>query len=177
MFLIRTERLILRDFISSDLISFSALRQDDKFLRFYNEEDSADSKAGQLLTRFIQQTAESPRMNYQLAIVLNTGELIGTCGIRAGKISGEYSIGCELGRLWHGKGFAQEAGKAIIDFGLSQLGAHKVYAETVSENKAAIRLCRQLGMKIEEECKEDRYFKGRKWGTTVLALYQNTGYS
>uniref|UniRef100_UPI001E48E844 GNAT family N-acetyltransferase n=1 Tax=Marinimicrobium alkaliphilum TaxID=2202654 RepID=UPI001E48E844 len=169
MFEIVTETLLLRDFRKSDLDAFRSIRRDAKFQRFYDEEDSADRKADQLLSLFIEQAAETPRSKYQLAITTTQGELIGTCGIRSDGTS-EFSIGCELERLWHGKGVALEAGKAMINFGFSELGASRIYAETVSENTAAIRLCRLLGMKLETERENDRYFKGREWGTTILSI-------
>jgi RimJ/RimL family protein N-acetyltransferase len=50
---------------------------------------------------------------------------------------------------------------------------HRIYVETVSENKAAIRLCNLLGMRIEAQFVESRYFQGRRWGTPVLALLKD----
>ncbi len=173
MFEIRTETLLLRDFRNSDLEALRSIRRDAKFQRFYDEDDSADLKADHLLRIFIEQAAETPRLKYQLAITTRSGELIGNCGIRSEGTS-EFSIGCELGRLWHGKGVAREAGKAMINFGFRELGANRIYAETVSENKAAIRLCRLLGMDLETERENDRYFKGREWGTTTLSIYRGT---
>lgn len=170
---IKTKTLLLRDFLTSDLAAFRSLRRDAKFQRFYDEEDSAESKAEELLRMFIEQAAENPRSKYQLAITTAQDGLIGTFGIRS-EGGADFSIGCEVGRRWHGKGVALEAGRAIIDFGFAELGANRIYAETVSENKAAVRLCRLLGMHIEAERKNDRYFKGREWGTTVLSLYKET---
>lgn len=172
MFKIVTERLLLRDFLESDLTAFRSLRRDAKFLRFYDEEDSDDHRADHLLRMFIEQASERPRTRYQLAITTSTGELAGTVGIRKERFS-DYSIGCELGRRWHGKGIARDAGRAMINYGFDELGANRIYAETVTENKAAIRLCRQLGMEIESERKADRFFKGRAWGTTVLSVFKS----
>ena len=59
---------------------------------------------------------------------------------------------------------------AILELGFIELKAVRVYAETISENKAAIRLCRSVGMCIESERVGDRIFKGRTWKTTVLAI-------
>jgi ribosomal-protein-alanine N-acetyltransferase len=169
VFKLETENLLLRDFLYEDLPAYRALRSDWKFQRFYSEEDSSDQKSGHLLKMFIEQATAEPRTKYQLAVVTKTGELIGSCGVRI-EAPGELSIGCELGRQWHGSGFAREAGKAMLAFGFQELDATRICAETVSDNKAAIRLCRSIGMAVREERADDRWFKGRSWGTTTLAI-------
>ena len=83
MFEIVTERLILRDFEIQDVSSYIALTQDSKYQRFYDEDDCSIEKAEFLVNLFIEQARDLPRSKYQLAIVLQqTGEVIGTCGIR-----------------------------------------------------------------------------------------------
>lgn len=172
MFEIKTKTLLLRDFRLSDIEAYRDLRSDEKFQRFYDEADSSEQKAEELVRVFIEQAAERPRLKYQLAITDGAGKLAGTCGIRS-EGAAEFSMGCELGRSFQGSGIAREAGKAMIDFGFRELGANRIYAETVSENKAAIRLCRQLGMSIETERQGDRFFKGRAWGTTIVSIYKD----
>ena len=162
----------LRDFCREDLAQYKSLRSDPKFLRFYSEEDSATNKAEELLAMFIAQSGEIPRSKYQLAVVSPSGELMGSCGIRI-ESPRHASIGCELGRQWHGVGAARDAGNALIEFGFVKLGLHRIYAETISENKAAIKLCQAFGMKIESERVNDRFFKGRMWNTIVLSISES----
>lgn len=169
MTIIRTKNLILRDFQSSDLASYRALRDDAKFQRFYSERDASTARAEQLLTMFIQHSVAEPRSKFQLAVVSNQGDLMGSCGIRI-EAPGQASIGCELGRRWHGSGAAREAAQAIIDFGFQNLGVDRIYAETISANRAAVALCRSLGMRIESERVDDQFFKGKHWSTVVLAM-------
>ncbi|WP_092439971.1 GNAT family N-acetyltransferase [Collimonas sp. OK607] len=78
-----------------------------------------------------------------------------------------------LGRQWQGAAAAREAGNALIEFGFGELELHRIYAETISENKAAIKLCQAFRMRIESERPDDRFFKCRMWSTTVLAISQN----
>lgn len=146
-----------------------ALRGDAKFQRFYSESDAAPEKSAELLAMFIEQSNEQPRTKFQLAVTSNNADLMGSCGVRI-EAPGHASIGCELGRRWQGSGAAREATRAIIDFGFDQLKLDRIYAETISENKAAIALCQSLGMRIESERVGDQFFKGRHWNTVVLAL-------
>jgi [ribosomal protein S5]-alanine N-acetyltransferase len=161
--------ILLRDFCWDDLPQYQAVRSDPKFQRFYSEEDSAPEKAKELLEIFIAQSRETPRTKYQLAIVSNTGDLMGSCGIRI-ETPGHASIGCELGRRWHGTGAARYAAEALLEFGFAKLAVQRIFAETISENKAAIKLCKSVGMSIESERVNDRRFKDQTWTTTILAI-------
>ncbi|WP_321846929.1 GNAT family N-acetyltransferase [Paraburkholderia bannensis] len=169
MISLASKEILLRDFRWNDLLQYQTLRSDPKLQRFYSEEDSAPEKAKELLGMFISQSRETPRTKYQLAIVAGSGDLMGSCGIRIESL-GHASIGCELGRQWHGTGAARFATNALLEFGFVELGIQRIIAETISENKAAIKLCKSVGMKIESECINDRRFKGRTWTTTILAI-------
>lgn len=164
-----TTKLVLRDFTASDLPTYQELRADTKVLRFSSESESTPEKAAQLLQLFIEQSAAMPRTKFQLAITLKDGTLIGSCGVRT-ETPGVASIGCEVGRRWHGSGVAREAGLAMLDFGFRELQLDKVYAETMPENLAALRLCHTLGLRPARELPAHRTFKGRDWTTAVLEL-------
>jgi [ribosomal protein S5]-alanine N-acetyltransferase len=169
---ISTPTLLLRDFTLADLSAYKDLRNDEKFQRFYSEKDASIEKSEFLFNLFIQQANESPRSKFQLAIVSLAGELMGSCGIRLEE-HGNASMGCELGRRWHGTGAAKQAARAMIDFGFEELNVQRIYAETIADNKAAISLCKSLGMRIEAEHIQDQFFKGKSWNTVVLALLKN----
>jgi ribosomal-protein-alanine N-acetyltransferase len=164
-----TANLILRDFVPSDLGAYLALRMEPKVLRFSSEEESTPEKAAQLLQLFIEQASAIPRTKYQLAITLQDGTLIGSCGVRI-EAPGAASIGCEVGRQWHGRGAAREAGLAMLAFGFSELQLDKVYAETIPENLAALRLCRTLGLRLAHTLPAHHHFKGRSWASAVYEL-------
>ncbi len=66
-----------------------------------------------------------------------------------------------------------EASEALADFGFSELGIHRIYAETISKNLAAIKLCKVLGMRQEACFKDHRFFKGQWWDTVVLAVLRS----
>lgn len=173
MFKIETNRLTIRDMNFEDESDFVAISQDDKYQRFYDEADCDPAKYRELTRLFVEQAQEDPRTAYQLAVELKqTGGLIGTVCLRL-EPDGQASMGCGLSRHYHGQGLMQEAIFALANFGFNELNVHRIYAETISENKAAIRLCEQLGMRKEALFKENRYFKGRWWDTVVLAVLKS----
>ena len=138
----------LRDFRAEDLAAYQALRSEAKFGRFYAAEDCSPARSAELLQMFMAQAQQRPRQRFQLAIVSAADELMGSCGVRI-EAPGQGSIGCELGRHWQGSGAALEAARAIVAFGFCELGLQQIYADTKAGNLAALRLCRQLGMRPE----------------------------
>ena len=167
---LETEHLILRDFSAEDISDYTKLTQDEKYQRFYSEADCSEEKACFLVKLFIEQAQENPRSKFQLAIVEKTSaKLIGTCGVRLEEHR-QASMGCGVAREFQGKGYALEASGVLLQYAFEQLNVHRVYAETISENRAAIFLCRQLGMEKEAHFRQHRYFKQRWWDTVVYAL-------
>jgi len=169
MTVIETSRLVLRDFTPLDLDAYRRIRDDAKFRRFYSDEDADPGRTEALLKMFIDQGLERPRTKYQFAVTSQAGELMGSCGVRL-ESDGQASVGCELGRKWHMSGVAAEASAAVIDFGFRKLAVDRVCARTLLENRAAVRLCRSLGMRIEPEASADTLLKNRSWTTVVLSL-------
>ncbi|MCI0439419.1 MAG: GNAT family N-acetyltransferase [Chloroflexi bacterium] len=98
------------------------------------------------------------------AVVLKAEKrLIGECCIgtfsprdRQGFIAYAFSRAC-----W-GKGYATEAASAVLDYGFSRLGYHKISAMCAVENAASARVLEKLGMKLEGRFREDKLI-GDKW--------------
>lgn len=175
MLSIVTENLVLRDFQQADVAAYQAFTSEQKYQRFYSEEDCAPGKAEFLVKLFADSAHEQPRKMYQLAITLkDSGELIGTLGIRL-ENHRQASMGAGVARAFHGKGYAQEAGRAMLNYAFDELNVHRIYAETIGKNRAAIMLCQQLGMAEEGRFKEHRFFKNQWWDTVVMAIRNISG--
>ncbi|MCQ8868075.1 GNAT family N-acetyltransferase [Vibrio splendidus] len=173
MFKLETDRLILRDMSLEDECAFVAMSQDAKYQRFYDESDCEPNKYRELTQLFVAQALEVPRQSFQLAVESkDSGKFIGTVCLRL-EGDRQASMGCAFSRETQGKGLSIEASEALADFGFSELGIHRIYAETISKNLAAIKLCKSLGMKQEACFKEHRLFKGQWWDTVVLAVVRS----
>ncbi|MFM5107337.1 GNAT family N-acetyltransferase [Aeromonas dhakensis] len=173
MFILETERLRLRDMRLDDEAAFVSITQDERYQRFYSEEDGQAQKYRELTRLFVEQAGERPRRAYQLAIEHKaTNALIGTVCLRL-ESDQQASMGCGMARHSQGHGLMQEAASALAGFGFASLGVHRIYAETLSLNRAAIQLCSSLGMRQEAHFREHRYFKGQWWDTVVFALLRS----
>lgn len=163
--------LQLRNYKASDIQPFSAMSREQKFQRFYSEQDCTPSHWQYLVDQFSQEPYQQPRRAYNL-VISDNDQFIGCAGIRI-EDNRQASIGCALMRNQQHSGIARQALTAITGFGFNELNMHRIYAETIAQNKAAIRLCRQLGMRQEAELVEHRYFKGQWWNTRIFAILKS----
>jgi RimJ/RimL family protein N-acetyltransferase len=86
------------------------------------------------------------------AIVLrSTGELVGDCGLVRTEVEGvdEVELGWIVRRSQWGRGFATEAGRAWLEYGLSTLRLGRVVSMIVEPNLASRRVAEKLGMSVE----------------------------
>lgn len=157
-----------------DLPAYASLLAHPSSRQFSSEEDTRPEKAEELLRLFIAWSEERPRLRHQLAVVLPSQDVIGSVGIRVvSMLECQGSFGCELDPRHWGRGYAREAARAMIGYGFRELGLHRIYAETLEENAAAIGLAEGLGMQREGTLRENRRFKGRWWNTTILSVLKS----
>jgi [ribosomal protein S5]-alanine N-acetyltransferase len=88
--------------------------------------------------------------------------MIGTVGLlRFDLDHGHAEVGYEIARRHWGRGFAPEAVAAILRYGFTVLGLHRIEAGVLPENDASVRVLQKLGF-VEEGTRRDYlHFKGR----------------
>lgn len=174
MFTLKTERLLLRDICEDDLTPYQSFGNQPQALTYYPQNSEAwRALAAELIPRFIKSAQETPRLNYTLAIIAEDS-FAGVVSVRTeSSTHRQGSIGCGLAYDYWSKGYALEAMQAALQIGFETLNLHRIYAETISENKAAIVLTQRLGFQIEGELRESQYFKGRWWGETILSILRS----
>jgi [ribosomal protein S5]-alanine N-acetyltransferase len=169
---LETERLILRDFVKEDWQRVLEYQSDPLYLR-YNEWTERTAEAVQeFVGWFLAHQVQQPRIKYQLAVVLkSSSQLIGNCGVRMVKENArEAEIGYELDPKHWGHGYASEAAHAMVDFGFSHFGVHRIWANCNADNTASAHVLQKLDMQLEGRLRENQYFKGRWWDTLIYAV-------
>lgn len=171
---LETDRLTLRDFQPEDFEAFYQNSLDPEFQQFYSEKETTSAFSKEIFDRILAWTALEKRLKYQLAICLKSGELIGTCGVRIeDPTNRQASFGCGIARPYWGKGLAFEASQRIIDFGFGSLPIHRIYAETISKNRRARALLERLGMRLDGELRQNRFFRDRWWNTAIYGILKD----
>ena len=169
---LETERLILRDFVKDDWQRVLEYQSDSLYLRYYDWAERTPEAAQEFVGWFLDHQIQNPRIKYQLAIALKSNnQLIGNCGIRMDKANAvEADIGYELDPQHWNRGYATEAAHAIVDFGFSRFGVHRIWAHCVADNLGSAHVLEKLGMKLEGRLREKEFYKGRWWDTLIYAI-------
>lgn len=169
---IETDRLVLRDFVWEDWQRVWEYASDPLYLRFYEWEERTPESVQESVGWFLNHQTQIPRIKFQLAIVLKSNDqLIGNCGVRMDKAGDvEASIGYELDPKYWNHGYATEAAHAIVDFGFSDFGVHRIWAHCVADNLGSRHVLEKLGMQLEGRLREKEYYKGRWWDTLIYAI-------
>lgn len=145
---LKTERLILRQLVSSDANEIFALRSDRNVNKYLNR---IPSKSIDDAKTFIQTINENIQRNdsiYWAITLSNTDKLIGTiCLFDFSDDNLKAEIGYELLPDFQGKGIMQEAISKVIDFGIQHIGLNSIEAYTHSENQSSTRLLEKFNFK------------------------------
>src|SRR5258708_37817053 len=114
--ILTTSRLVIREFEETDWQAVLAYQRDPHYLRFTPWYKRSDADVYSFIQMFLNWKQEMPRQKFQFAIVLaEQARLIGNAGIRINPNSGwEAEIGYELDHRYWGKGYATEAGPALL---------------------------------------------------------------
>jgi RimJ/RimL family protein N-acetyltransferase len=167
-----TERLLLREFEPDDWRDVMNYQIDPLYLRYVPWTERAEADVRNFVGMFLHWREERPRYRYQVAIVLReSGKLIGNCGVRSSPARPwEGEMGYELDDRYWGKGYATEAGEAMLGFAFSEMQLHRVFANCIAENIGSERVMQKLGMRFEGRFYENTYMRDRWWDTLYYAI-------
>lgn len=174
--LLKTNRLILREFDPADWEAVLAYQSDQRYLRYSHWIERGEADARAFVGMFIGWRQAVPRTKYQLAISLREPgseghQLIGNCGIRMEHPdASEAEIGYELDPRFWGNGYATEAAQAIVRFGFQELDLHRISAWCIAENVASAHVLEKLGLRREGQLREKEWMRGRWWDTLIYAI-------
>lgn len=169
---LETPRLVLREYTEDDVPAVLAYQSDPRYLRYYPWNERTLEDVRRFVGAFIDWQAESPRRRFQLAVLLcETGELIGSCGVRRKPDDDtEAGIGFELSPEHWGRGYATEAATAMAGFAFRDLGVLRLSSWCIAENTASARVLEKLGMAQEGRLPSAEHFKGRDWDTLLFGM-------
>lgn len=141
MMKIESNRLIIRNFLSSDLYDLYEIFNDEETMK--NCEPIYDlEKTKNFLESFCIK-----KKGALAACLKDTNKVIGYILFNETE-ENVYEIGWIFNRSYWRKGLAYEACKTLIDYAFNNLNIHKVYAEAIDSVKS-VGLMKKLGMKLE----------------------------
>ena len=146
---VETERLILREWSRKDLPVFTKMNNDPTVMKFFPYR-LTKAESSDFMTRIVE---EIDIFDYGIFAVeeRESGRFVGFAGIHRFDFGADFLPGVELTvrlipDVWN-KGYATEAGEAILSFAKEYFGMGEIYAFTSCLNKPAERLMQKLKMK------------------------------
>ena len=155
-----TERLILRPFTMADAPAVQRLAGDravaDTTERIPHPYE--DGMAEAWIATHPQQFREQKECTF--AVVPKDGQqVIGAVGLTLAMAHSRGELGYWIGHEYWNRGYCTEAARAVVDYGFSVLGLHRIQARHLTRNPASGRVMAKLGMQHEGRLREHT----RKW--------------
>jgi RimJ/RimL family protein N-acetyltransferase len=152
---ITTSRLTLRRWRSDDIEPFAALCGDPEVMRYIGPgETRTTSQAAASIDAF-ERMWDERRYGLFAVELTASGRLIGFAGLSEPhflpEIMPAVEIGWRFARDTWGKGYATEAARAALDFGLVKLGLPEIVSIHQVGNDASGNIMRKLGMRFDRE--------------------------
>jgi RimJ/RimL family protein N-acetyltransferase len=99
------------------------------------------------------------------------GTLIGGCSLHwTSRAHRQGEIGFVLHPDHHGRGYATEAGRLLLDVGFRDIGLHRIVGRLEARNRASARVLERLGMRREAHLVENEFVKGEWQSEIVYAI-------
>ena len=169
---LETTRLRLGEFNLADWPAAQSYCGDPLVVQFMTFGPNTVAETQAWLQWCLEQSQETPRRIYSLAIVLKSSEqLIGNCTLALNPAEPrQAAFSYLLNRTYWGQGYATEAMRVLFDFGFSELSLHRVADAVDPANVASIRVLEKLGLRREGHLREALWHKGRWWDEYLYAI-------
>ena len=172
---LETERLLLRRFTAADVDNLVDLDNDPQVMHFITggRGTSVQETRDEVLPAFLGYYDRYPGYGFWAVMEKSTGDFLGWFHLRPAPDGGrpsEPELGYRLTRSAWGKGYATEAACAVLHFGFSHIGLHRISASCVADNTGSAHVLEKLGMQQEGRLRENGHYKGRWWDTLLYAI-------
>jgi RimJ/RimL family protein N-acetyltransferase len=167
-----TERLILRPHRADDWSAVAAYANHPDVLRYRPDVVRSPEQMRAHLQHLVAGQQRDPRTSYHFAVTLAANErLIGWCGLSIKDRERQSAeLGYDLDRAYWGVGYMTEAARALVGWGFTTLGLHRIFAECHPANAASIRIMQKIGMTYEGHLRANVWVKGSWWDTIIYAI-------
>jgi ribosomal-protein-alanine N-acetyltransferase len=155
-----TERLRLRAPAPGDAAALLAVLGDPEVTRYHNVPTLTSlAEAQGLFERLERRQAARETIRWAIELVEH-GEMIGTVGLLRFDWEHRHAeLGYEIARRWWGRGLAPEAAAAVVGYGFSVMGLHRIEAGVLPENAVSVRVLEKLGFQEEGTRRDYLRFK------------------
>lgn len=169
---IDTEQLVLRRFVEADLPDHLAWVSDPEVARYEYWEPYTRERLEEEYRRTRDTTPGTEGRWLELAVELKAErKVIGSVAVKV--LSRQHrmgEVGWTLARAYQGRGYATEAGRAILRFGFEELDLFWIMSFCHVRNRPSRRLMERLGMRRLAEFERNKLAKGAWWDEVIYSV-------
>ena len=156
---LETDRLVLRRFTAEDVDLLVELDSDPEVMRYVTggRPTPREEIVSDFLPAFLAYYERFAGYGFWAALERSTGEFVGWFHLRphGDDPPDEPELGYRLRRDAWGKGYASEGSRALIAKAFDELGARRVYAETLAVHVASRTVMENAGMRYVRTYHQD----------------------
>lgn len=159
--MLQTERLTLRRLMVSDTLDMYEYSKNEEVTRYLTWEAHPDASYTREYLQYLG-THYNVGDFFDWAVVLDSEDkMIGTCGFtRFDYNNNSGEIGYVINPAYRGRGIADEAVRAVMQFGFETLRLNRIEAKFIEGNSASMRVMEKTGMTFEGYHRSSMYIKG-----------------
>jgi len=169
---LKSERLLLREWVSSDEEPFMALNRDPHVMELFPNLLTPEESA-QFITRSKNLLAEK-KFGLWAVETQDSKEFIGFIGLNEPTWDAHFTpcieIGWRLAKKFWGRGFATEGARRVLEYAFDDLKLQEVVSFTSPLNQRSIKVMEKIGMKRNrtEDFDHPKVEKGHRLERHVL---------
>jgi ribosomal-protein-alanine N-acetyltransferase len=151
---LRTERLFLRPIALCDAKDLFAVRGDPDVMRYWDWPEFKTHSELEAMFRAQIPDAEDGDMFWWSVALTERGSAIGECDLsEIDRHHRRAEVGFLFARAHWGKGYGEEAMRAVMEFAFGPLALERLWARCHVGNDASVRLLERLGFSFEGRLK------------------------
>ena len=145
---IQTDRLLLRQWRTSDRVPFAAMNADPRVVEYFPAPLST-TESDELVSR-IEAHFEEHGFGLWALEITNVVPFAGFVGLSVPRFVAHFTpcveIGWRIAAEHWGRGYATESARAVLDFGFEKLQLREIVSFTVPDNLRSRRVMEKIGM-------------------------------
>ncbi len=151
---LETPRVLLRAWQVSDVEPWIALNSDSENMRYFPRTYTPDESKASF--QRLRDLLNEHSFGLWAAQEKSSGDFMGFVGLAHQDLPGVsfmpcHEIGWRLDKKYWGKGYATEAAKSVLDYGVKDLSLPIIYSYTALQNLPSINVMRKIGLRERSE--------------------------
>lgn len=149
--ILESPRLLLTEIVVDDAEGMFELNSDPEVLRYTGDAPFPSLAASRAFLEAYPDYRENGFGRWAVRR-RKDGQLLGWCGLKRDRATGEIDLGYRLHRRFWGHGYATESGRACIRWGFDARRFTRIVGRAAAANAASVRVLEKCGMRREGTC-------------------------